>query len=119
MKTEVFIRFFEINDALNILTDYGVLGDNQGIDLLTETLAAEGFTLDDFLDELECEEEKEPKQLLLDSIDLYKEVTEGKTPFNASEMVVAFCLDAGLTSSEAHSILGTVETLYEYDLTIQ
>ena len=120
MENDTFIRYNEINNAINTLSDYGVLGDNQALQLFEDELAKDEFTLDDFLYELdEIPEELDPKDLLLSSLDLYKEVMASKTPFNAAEMVVGYLIDSGMAHSDAHSVLCTVQTLYDYGLKIE
>lgn len=120
MEDETFIRFTEINNAINTLNDYAVLGDNQALQLFEDELAKEEFTLHDFLYELDLvRDEPDPKDLILSSIELYKEVITSNTPFNAPEMVVAYLLESGLSGTDAHSVLCTVQTLHEYDLELQ
>ena len=59
------------------------------------------------------------KSTLIDAYYLFVDEYEGEQPYLAAEMTVGYLLELGFNSSDAHSALCTVQTLYDAGATIK
>lgn len=119
MKQATFKKLQEINEAINVLAEYPLLSDDRQMDLLVSALKLEGHTYEDWVEANEAEIFSTPLDLFYLAKDMYENEMAGTEPYMANELVIATLLHSGMSSSDAHSILCTISTLYDYGISIE